>query len=93
LFQQRRQQNKQAARLIHFRCDNKVLAKEFLPGYGEIQQNIMFNLTPFVRFLKKGAGRLYSLDGQKISSQGVERRYQINLILRHSTADGDELQR
>jgi len=93
LFQQRRQQNKQAARLIHFRCDNKVLAKEFLPGYGEIQQNIMFNLTPFVRFLKKGAGRLYSLDGQKISSQGVERRYQINLILRHSTAEGDELQR
>ena len=30
LFQQRRQQNKQAARLLHFRCDNKVLAKEFL---------------------------------------------------------------
>ncbi len=93
LFQQRRQQNKQAARLIHFRCDNKVLTKEFLPGYGEIQQSITFNLTPFVRFLKKGAGRLYGLDGQKISSQGVERRYQINLILRHVTKNGDELKR
>jgi hypothetical protein len=53
----------------------------------------MFNLTPFVRFLKKGAGRLYSLDGQKISSQGVERRYQINLILCSSTEAGDELKR
>jgi hypothetical protein len=93
LFQQRRQQNKQAARLMHFRCDNKVLAKEFLPGYDEIQQRIFFNLTPFVRFLKKGAGRLYNLEGQKISSQGVERRYQINLILRHVTKNGDELQR
>ena len=93
LFQQRRQQNKQDARLIHFRCDNKVLAKEFLPGYDEIQQRIFFNLTPFVRFLKKGAGRLYNLEGQKISSQGVERRYQINLILRHVTKNGDELQR
>ena len=82
LFQQRRQQNKQAAQLLHFRCDNKVMAKEFLPGYDEIQQQIFFNLTPFVRFLKKGAGRLYSLEGQKISSQGVEQRYQINLILR-----------
>ena len=93
LLQQRRQQNKQAARLIHFRCDSKVLAKEFLPGYDEIQQNIIFNLTPFVRFLKRGAGRLYSLDGQKISSQAVERRYQINMILGHTTSEGDKLQR
>jgi len=93
LFQQRRQQNKQAARLFHFRCDNKVIAKEFLPGYDEIQQQIFFNLTPFVRFLKKGAGRLYNLDGQKISSQAVERRYQINLILRSIDKEGEHLQR
>lgn len=93
LFQQRRQQNKQAARLLHFRCDDKVLVKEFLPGYDEIQQQIFFNLTPFVRFLKKGAGRLYSLDGQKISSQAVERRYQINLILRKVNKQGEHLQR
>jgi hypothetical protein len=93
LFQQRRQQNKQAARLLHFRCDNKVLTKEFLPGYGEIQQRLFFNLTPFVRFLKKGEGRLYNLDGQKISSQAVERRYQINLILRCVDKNGEHLQR
>lgn len=93
LFQQRRQQNKQAARLLHFRCDNRVLTKEFLPGYDEIQQRVFFNLTPFVRFLKKGAGRLYSLDGQKISSQAVERRYQINLILRCIDKTGEHLQR
>ena len=93
LFQQRRQQNKQAARLLHFRCDNKVLTKEFLPGYGEIQQRLFFNLTPFVRFLKKGAGRLYSLDAQKVSSQAVERRYQINLMLRFVDKEGEHLQR
>jgi hypothetical protein len=93
LLQQRRQQNKQAARLLHFRCDDKVLAKEFLPGYDEIQQQIFFNLTPFVRFLKKGAGRLYSLEGQKISSQAVERRYQINLILRKINNQGEHIQR
>ncbi|WP_057830132.1 hypothetical protein [Colwellia sp. TT2012] len=93
MFQQRRQQNKQAAQLLHFRCDNKVMAKEFLPGYDEIQQQTFFNLTPFVRFLKKGAGRLYTLEGQKISSQGVERRYQINLILRHLSQGEESLQR
>jgi hypothetical protein len=93
LLQQRRQQNKQAACLLHFRCDNKVLVKDFLPGYDEIQQQIFFNLTPFVRFLKKGAGRLYNLEGQKISSQAVERRYQINLILRSIGNQGEQLQR
>lgn len=81
LFQKRRQQNKQAAQLLHFRSDTRVLAKEFLPGYGEIQQQIILNLTPFVRYLKKGEGRLYSLDEGKITNQGVERRYQINLVL------------
>jgi hypothetical protein len=93
MFQRRRQQNKQDAQLLHFRCDNKVMAKAFLPGYDEIQQQTFFNLTPFVRFLKKGAGRLYSLEGQKISSQGVERRYQINLILRHVCQGKESLQR
>jgi hypothetical protein len=93
LFQQRRQQNKQDAQLLHFRCDNKVMAKAFLPGFDEIQQYTFFNLTPFVRFLKKGAGRLYSLEGIKISSQSVERRYQINLVLRHVNKGQESLQR
>lgn len=81
LLQKRGQQNKQAAQLLHFRSDTKVVARKFLPGYDEIQQQILFNFTPFVRYLKKGEGRLYTLEGQKISQQGVERRYQINLVL------------
>jgi hypothetical protein len=84
LFQTRRQQNKQAAQLLHFRSDTKVNAKGFLPGYDEIQQRIYFNLTPFIRFLKKGEGRLYALDGSKITKQAVERRYQINVVLMHT---------
>ncbi|MFT2089944.1 hypothetical protein [Paraglaciecola sp. 2405UD69-4] len=84
LFQTRRQQNKQAAQLLHFRSDTKVNAKTFLPGYEAVQQRINFNLTPFIRFLRKGEGRLYSLDGSKISKQAVERRYQINLVLMHT---------
>ncbi len=42
-FQERRQQNKQAAHLLHFRCDSKVLVKEFMPGFEEIQNQIFFN--------------------------------------------------
>ena len=81
LFQKRRHQNKLAAHLLHFRCDSKVTVKNFLPGYEEIQNQINFNLTPFVRYLRRGEGRLYTLDGNKISSEGVEKRYQLNMVL------------
>lgn len=81
LFQKRRHQNKLAAHLLHFRCDSKVTMKKFSPGYEEIQNQIIFNLTPFVRYLRKGEGRLYNLEGNKISSEGVEKRYQLNMVL------------
>ncbi len=93
LFQSRRHQNKQAAQLLHFRSDTKVTAKKFMPGYNEIQEQIFFNLAPFVRFLKKGDGKLYSLDGGKISKQAVERRYQINLVIMKSKHNERQYQR
>lgn len=89
-LQKRRQQNKQAAQLLHFRCVSKVLAKAFMPGYDEIQNRIFFNLAPFVRYLKKGEGRLYSLDGNKISNQGVERRYQMALVVVQRNKQNEE---
>ncbi len=81
LFQSRRQQNKLAAHLLHFRCDAKVTVKEFPPGYEEVQNETIFNLTPFVRYLRKGEGRLYSVEGTKISNEAVEKRYQLNMVL------------
>jgi len=90
LFQERRQQNKQAAQLLHFRSSTKVTAKKFMPGYNEIRNQTFFNLAPFVRYLKKGEGRLYTLDGNKISNQGVERRYQINLVLVQTNSTNQE---
>jgi len=90
LLQERRQQNKQAAQLLHFRSSTKVIAKKFMPGYSEIRNHIFFNLTPFIRYLKKGEGRLYSLEGNKISNQAVERRYQINLVLVQSNSLNQE---
>ncbi|NQY64181.1 MAG: hypothetical protein HRT38_10695 [Alteromonadaceae bacterium] len=90
LFNKRRQQNKQAAHLLHFRSETKVEAKEFLPGYDEIQQQIIFNLTPFVRYLRKGKGKLYELEGQKVIQQSVERRYQINMVVVQTDKDQNQ---
>ncbi|MBQ4847611.1 hypothetical protein [Pseudoalteromonas sp. MMG005] len=93
LFKQRRQQNKQAAHLMHFCTKDQVHVSEFLPGYDEVQQRITFNMASFVRYLKKGAGKLYTLEGQKVSKKSVERRYQINLVLRFSTDHSTQLER
>ncbi|TRX54471.1 hypothetical protein [Thalassomonas sp. M1454] len=91
LLMKRRQQNRQSAQLLHFRCDSRVIAKDFMPGFEEIQNQIVFNLSPFNRFLKKGEGRLYSLDNSKISNQGVERRYQINLVIMQSNRKNQKI--
>ncbi|MGJ8691312.1 MAG: hypothetical protein ACSHW0_02385 [Thalassotalea sp.] len=90
MLKKRRQQNKQASKLLHFRCDSRVMVKEFMPGFEEIQNQLTFNLTPFTRYLKKGEGRLFSLDGNKISNQSVERRYQLNLVLVQRNKSGHE---
>lgn len=90
MLKKRRKQNKQASKLLHFRCDSRVIVKEFMPGFEEIQSQLMFNLTPFTRYLKKGEGRLYTLEGNKISNQSVERRYQLNLVLVQRNKVGQE---
>ncbi|KPH64207.1 hypothetical protein AMS58_02875 [Pseudoalteromonas porphyrae] len=87
IFSKRRQQNKQAAQWLHFASETRVNAKEFLPGYDSLQQTLQFNLAPFARYLKKGEGKLYNVENNKISKQSVERRYQLNLVVVYSSAD------
>jgi hypothetical protein len=81
IFSKRRQQNKQAAQWFHFASETRVTAKEFLPGYDTLQQTLQFSLAPFARYLKRGEGKLYHLESNKISKQAVERRYQLNMVL------------
>ncbi|WP_404339830.1 hypothetical protein [Pseudoalteromonas mariniglutinosa] len=81
IFSKRGQQNKQAAQWLHFASETRVNAKQFLPGYDTLQQTINFSLAPFARYLKRGEGKLYHLDNNKISKKAVERRYQLNMVL------------
>ncbi|WP_063368442.1 hypothetical protein [Pseudoalteromonas luteoviolacea] len=93
LLKKRGRQNRQEANLLHFSCKNQVQIDEFLPGYEEVQQRITFNMSSFVRYLKKGAGKLYSLEGHKVSKNSVERRYQINLVMRFKSGEDSQLER
>ncbi|CAM4245919.1 hypothetical protein [Pseudoalteromonas ostreae] len=93
IFSKRRQQNKQAAQWLHFASEIRVNAKEFLPGYDSLQQTLQFSLAAFVRNLKKGEGKLYHLDNNKISKQSVERRYQLNVVLSYQNDEEIKYQR
>ncbi|CAM3667196.1 MULTISPECIES: hypothetical protein [Pseudoalteromonas] len=93
IFSKRRQQNKQAAQWLHFASEIRVSAKEFLPGYDSLQQNLQFSLAAFTRNLKKGEGKLYHIDNNKISKQSVERRYQLNVVVSYQSAQEIKYQR
>ena len=89
LLHKRRRQNKQSARLLHFRIDTRVAAKGFQSGYNEIQERVHFNLRPFIRYLKRGEGQVYAEDGGQILKNAIEQRYQINIITGQRTNRGD----
>ncbi|WP_288343798.1 hypothetical protein [uncultured Pseudoalteromonas sp.] len=91
IFSKRRHQNKQAAQWLHFASETQVNAKEFLPGYDTLQQTMQFSLAPFTRYLKRGEGKLYHLDSNKISKQAVERRYQLNVVLVFTQSEEETL--
>ena len=91
IFSKRRHQNKQAAQWLHFASETQVNAKEFLPGYDTLQQTMQFSLAPFARYLKRGEGKLYHLDSNKISKKAVERRYQLNVVLVFTQSEGEIL--
>ena len=93
IFSKRRQQNKQAAQWLHFASEIRVSAKEFLPGYDSLQQTLHFSFAAFVRNLKKGEGKLYHLDNNKISKKSVERRYQLNIVLVYQNDEQVQYQR
>jgi hypothetical protein len=48
-------------------------------------------LAPFARYLKRGEGKLYHLDSNKISKQAVERRYQLNVVLVFTQSEEETL--
>ena len=58
-----------------------------------MQQTLQFSLAAFARNLKKGEGKLYHLDNNKISKQSVERRYQLNVVLSYQNDEEIKYQR
>ena len=86
LLAKRHSQNKQSAEFLHFCIETKVSKQGFQPGYEAIEENILFSLRPFARYLERGTDKLYeqnepSANKEKIKSISIKRRYQLNLLI------------
>ncbi|MFQ6370855.1 hypothetical protein [Shewanella sp. YIC-542] len=81
ILRQRHSQNKVEAEVLHYGIDTKVEDTEFLSGYNTIQEQVVFSLVPFVRYLERGKDKIYSENQGEITAETVERRYQVNLVV------------
>jgi len=86
LLEKRHLQNKQSAEFLHFRIETKVNYQGFQAGYESIEENIVFSLRPFARYLERGNDKVYQQNSptankEKIHGITIARRYQINMVI------------
>lgn len=81
ILRRRHSQNKVDVEILHYGISSRISQKEFLAGYSTIQEQIDFSLVPFARNLDRGKAKIYKESDGKVSSDSVERRYQINLVV------------
>ncbi|MEL0630033.1 hypothetical protein [Psychromonas aquatilis] len=85
LLAQRNRQNKQSAEFLHYRIESKVSKNGFQAGYDTLEENILFSLRPLIRHAEGGSGKVFERvksgnSKDKIQTNSIERRYQINVI-------------
>ncbi len=81
IMKHRHRQNKVESEVLHYRIATRVMPRSFAEGYSEIQEQVSFSLVPFARHLERGKDKIYQESDGKVSSESVERRYQVNLVL------------
>lgn len=81
ILKRRHRQNKVDAEILHFGVSTRVAKEEFLAGYNMLQEQISFSLIPFARYLERGKAKVYQERDSKVSSESVERRYQVNVVV------------
>ncbi len=87
----RNNQNNIESKLLHYKINTQMHNEQFPVGYSHLREQVQFSLIPFIRHLQRGKANVYSENEGIVSSDSVERRYQINLII--CMQDGNEEKR
>ncbi|GGI91986.1 hypothetical protein [Shewanella gelidii] len=82
ILSRRNRQNQVDVEVLHYGVTSRVRVSEFLSGYSTIKEQLTFSLAPFARYLERGKSKIYKETDGKISNDSVERRYQVNLVVK-----------
>ncbi|WP_163935017.1 hypothetical protein [Paraferrimonas sp. SM1919] len=77
--------------ILHYRIESLVAEKGFVAGYQALQETLYFNLRPFTRYLASGTGELFQEVNGKVSKVAIEKRYQINAIVKMSSKKDEQV--
>lgn len=81
IFHRRHKQNRIDVDILHYGVKSRVEKDGFLTGYRMVQEEVVFSLVPFVRYLERGKVKIYQEAEGKVSYESAERRYQVNLVV------------
>lgn len=80
-LKRRHKQNRQDSEYLHYRIETSTVKGSFRHGYQGIQEQIIFNLSPFSRNLERGQGSVFTEQNGKISKHPIEKRYQVGMVI------------
>ncbi len=68
--------------ILHYRSEVEMATSQFMSGYKETREAMMFDLRPITRLIDKSSNRIYQLNNGQVSRESVEKRHLINLIIK-----------
>lgn len=68
--------------VLHYRSRSRMLPTRFLSGYNQTRETITLDLGVLSKLMNKDSHHVYQVKDGQVSREKVERRYQLNLVVR-----------
>lgn len=68
--------------VLHYRSRSRMLPTRFLSGYNQTRETITLDLSVLAKLMNKESYHVYQVNDGQVSREKVERRYQLNLVVR-----------
>lgn len=79
--------------VLHYRSRSRMSPTRFLSGYEHTRETLTLDLSLIGRLMDKGNHHVYRLKDGQVSRESVEKRHQINLVIREEEGGRPILQR
>ncbi|WP_434361375.1 hypothetical protein NF212_23550 [Parasalinivibrio latis] len=76
--------------VVCFKTNTQMAPTKFLSGYDMTREIWQFDLRSLSRLMDRGAQKIYQLKDGQVSRDSIEKRHQLNLIIRETDQHGKE---